>query len=266
MPIVYLTSADDERLAPYRDLTSKSMRRAGQFVVEGELLIGRLAESRFPVESVLVSQRHVHRLSDSLSTVANVYVVAPEEISRIVGFRFHRGMLACGRRLPSPTLDEALCAIDGALRLVVCPDLKDPTNLGSIVRTAAAFGADAILLGPTCADPFSRRVMRVSMGAPFRLSVIETADLRRDLVRLPEDFDVQRIAAVLDPQAERLSELPPAPRRALLLGSEGYGLDRSWIECCDRQVTIPMQPGIDSLNVAVAAGIFLHEFCQAPRD
>ncbi|HET6884353.1 MAG TPA: RNA methyltransferase, partial [Pirellulales bacterium] len=135
-------------------------------------------------------------------------------------------------------------------------------NLGAILRISAALGADAVVLGRRCADPFSRRVLRVSMGAALRLPLVETDDLAADLSKLRSDWQYQLIATVLDRDAEPLANMSRSPRVALLFGSEGHGLERSLVALCDRRATIPMQEGIDSLNVAVAAGICLHHFLQ----
>ncbi|MBW8884791.1 MAG: RNA methyltransferase, partial [Planctomycetia bacterium] len=149
--------------------------------------------------------------------------------------------------------------------LVVCPDVQDPTNLGSIIRSTAAFGCDALVLGSKCADPFSRRVLRVSMGAALHLPIIESANLAADVQRLI-DADCELIAAVLDQTAEPLAAVRRNPRMALLLGSEGHGLSEEWLQLAHRRVTIPMQLGIDSLNVAIAAAVLLYHFCQTPAD
>jgi tRNA G18 (ribose-2'-O)-methylase SpoU len=118
----------------------------------------------------------------------------------------------------------------------------------------------ALLLGPACADPFSRRVARTSMGANFRLPLIESSDLAQDLTALRDEYGVQLVATVLADDAEPLSSVVPVGRTALLFGSEGFGLTPHWLALCDRRVTIPMRPGVDSLNVNVAAGIFLYHW------
>jgi tRNA G18 (ribose-2'-O)-methylase SpoU len=135
--------------------------------------------------------------------------------------------------------------------------VQDPTNLGSINRSAAAFGCASLVLGSQCADPFSRRVLRVSMGAALHLPIVESRDLAADLdVLRRADFTL--VATVIDPTAEPLATFQRPEKLALLLGSEGHGLGPDWLSMCDRRVTIPMQLGIDSLNVAIAAAVFLY--------
>jgi tRNA G18 (ribose-2'-O)-methylase SpoU len=204
-------------------------------------------------------------------------------------FNFHRGVLACGRRLPALSLDEALAgaglptppkpttaglpATLAALprspakhTILVCPDVKDPTNLGSILRTAAALGAGAAVLGPQCADYLSRRVVRVSMGAALQLPLTETHDVAGCLARLRSQFGYELAAAVVDPAAEPLAKAGRGEKMAIVLGGEAHGLAPDVVALCDRRVTIPMHFGVDSLNVAIAAALFLFHFSQAATD
>jgi tRNA G18 (ribose-2'-O)-methylase SpoU len=261
MPVIHIDSADDPRLAVYRDLKSPLAKRRGErFVVESLLLVERLLASDLRVASVLTEQRFVDRVLPLVSSDTTVYVIPRSLVREITGFRFHRGVLACGHRPASPDLRRLMRSIAAPTTLAVCIGIQDPENLGSVIRSSAAFGVPLILLGPNCADSFSRRVARTSMGANFRVPVIEPADLAAELTVLRDEFNTQLVATVLDESARPLEEVPPAARTALLFGSEGYGLDQPWIDLCDVRVRIPMQPSIDSLNVSVAAGIFLHHF------
>ena len=151
------------------------------------------------------------------------------------------------------------------LTVVICPNCDNPENLGAIIRIGAAFGIDALILGRGCCDPFSRRVLRVSMGAALRLPILESPDLERDVRRLRDEWQVELIATVLDDTAEPLAHATKPLRLGLLFGNEADGLDERWLELCDRRLTIPMQEGTDSLNVAIAAGIFLHYFSSRSR-
>src|SRR5208283_5331706 len=130
-----------------------------------------------------------------------VYVVTFEQIHAVVGFPFHRGVLACAERTAWPSAEEILRQSDGRCTLVVCPRLSNPENLGAIARIADVFAIDAIVAGPSCPDPLSRRVLRVSMGSVLRLPVLivdNPLDLA-DLIR--RELDVEFWAAVASPQA-----------------------------------------------------------------
>jgi tRNA G18 (ribose-2'-O)-methylase SpoU len=258
MPRSWIEDLDDPRLAIYRHLKATNLtRRSPQFVVEGPKLLDRLRASRFPLASVLVTDRHEARVAPRVPPGVPLYVVPHDRIAALVGFRFHQGVLACGLRRPPPGLAEIVGAAE-RLTVVVCPRLTNPENLGAIVRIGDVFGIDAVLVGPRCPDPLSRRVLRVSMGTALRLPVIASADLERDVERLRSEWGVELAAAVADPAAEPFEAVRRPARVALLLGDEDEGLTPEWIARCDRRITIPMRPGADSLNVAVAAGILLH--------
>jgi tRNA G18 (ribose-2'-O)-methylase SpoU len=183
-------------------------------------------------------------------------------IHQVVGYKFHQGVIACGRRKAAPSLDEVALAWPADATLVICPELNNTENLGLLIRIAAGFGASAMILGPRSCDPFFRQSVRVSMGAVFSLPIVRCEDLDRDLSRLRSAWDVELIATVLDASADPLSEAARKGRIALLFGNEAQGLDPRIVELCDRGVTIEMKLGTDSLNVAVAAGIFLYHFTR----
>jgi tRNA G18 (ribose-2'-O)-methylase SpoU len=186
-------------------------------------------------------------------------------VDQITGFQFHRGILACGCRKPGPTIAEAAHRTGQTAIWVVCAGVQDPENLGGILRNCIAFGVDTVVLASPCADPFSRRVVRVSMGAVFKLTLVVSRDLTADLPRLCRDHDFALYATVLDDQAERVEEVDRPRRLALLFGNEGHGLGERILPMCHRQVTIPMSHGTDSLNAAVASGIFLYHFAHLAR-
>lgn len=257
-----ISSLDDPRLAPYRALKERELaREGGRFIAEGEQLVKRLLASAFATESVLLAQRRAPEIAPLVPEPLPVYVVPDEMMQQVLGFQFHSGVIAVGLRGPRKTLDDVLPRDAEALKLVICPETANTENLGGMIRIAAAFGVDAMILGERCCDPFFRQAVRVSMGTVFRLPIIQSEDLLRDLDRLKHAWNVERIATVLDaPQSEPLSESRIPPRWALLFGNEAQGLPRDIIDICDRRITIPMKLGTDSLNVMVAAGIFLYQF------
>jgi tRNA G18 (ribose-2'-O)-methylase SpoU len=226
--------------------------------------VRRLLASDFPVESVLVARRRAEEIA-SLAAARGappVYVAPDAMMHEIIGYKFHSGVIACGLRKPLPTLEQVVPRDRKPLTLVVCPEISSNENLGSLVRISAAFGAAAMLLGERSADPFFRQSIRVSMGTIFSLPVLQSQDLMRDLARLKMEWDVELIASVLEESAEPLSSAARRERVAILFGNEAQGLSREYLDLCDRRVTIPMQLGTDSLNVAVAAGVFLYHFTR----
>lgn len=265
MALIRIDDPTDERLAIYRDLPKSNLtRQSGLFIAEGKLLVDRLAASNYPLHSVLIDTRR-QSLLPPMSSDVPIYVAPAGVLEQIIGFNFHRGILACGRRRERLPLNAALSDLPAAATVVVCVELHDPTNLGGVLRNCAAFGVDAVLLTPRCADPFSRRVLRVSMGQVLQLRLIEAIDLVGDLAHLRRSFQFELVATVLSGTAELLAVARRGPRLALLMGNEAHGLPPELVATCDRQLTIPMSDGIDSLNVAVASGIVLYHFTRLQR-
>ncbi|MDG2385776.1 MAG: RNA methyltransferase [Pirellulaceae bacterium] len=265
MPQFRIREVADPRVERYRHLNRKSSRPFNTFIAESKLAVARAITSQFSLESILTDERYVEELDESTPCSLPIYVAANELLSQIVGFEFHRGQVASVRRPPEPSL-LSLTGEGSSSLIVVCPEIGDPTNLAGIIRNATAFGATGMLLGPTGADPYSRRVVRVSMGNVFRLPIRTAVNLTKDLQQLREQTNYQVVATVLDKSAETLMNFHRASRTALLFGGEGYGLSAEWIAMSDRQVTLPMAGKTDSLNVATASGIFLYQFSIAAND
>ena len=144
-----------------------------------------------------------------------VYVVNTELLRAVIGFTFHSGVMAIGRRKPSRDLAAVMDNAPARLTLVICPQIANTENMGALIRIAAAFGAHAMILGPQCCDPFWRQSVRVSMGAIFSLPLVRSNDLLDDLRRLRQQWGVQLAATVLaddaEPLASALAPRPPGP-------------------------------------------------------
>jgi tRNA G18 (ribose-2'-O)-methylase SpoU len=246
----------DPRLGDYlelRDPVARARREGDElFIAEGLVAMSRLFLSRHRVRSVLVSERKVHRLAELGSlTDAPVYVATPDVIESVVGFDFHRGALAAADRSPLPALEELLATSD---RLAVLVGLNDPENLGAIARSARALGVDGLVLDPQCADPYYRRVVRVSMGEILLLPVCRAQTWPGDLTRIADaGFETWAMTPAAD--AESIWDCSTAGRVAVVLGAEGPGLVAATIEGCTRRVRIPITPNVDSLNVGHAAAV-----------
>jgi len=264
MSVEVIDGVQDPRLDVFRDLKSmREERFQSLFVVEGLTVTERLLQSSFEVEAVVSEPRFVDRLAPRIPDSIPIFVLSRERVEQLAGYHFHRGVLACGRRPVSPTLAPLLPLAPAGVTLAVCIGIQDPENLGGIIRSSAALGVGAVVLSPGCADPYSRRVARTSMGANFKVPVVQPEDLRGQLMELRDRHGIRLVGTVLDAGAVMLGEVDKPPRTALLFGSEGWGLDESWLTLCDQRVTIPMQEGVDSLNASVAAGIFLYSYRAA---
>lgn len=256
-----IESLDDPRAAVYRNVKDRELARLGdRFLAEGELATRRLLASDYPVDSVLAAEKHVGDLALLLRPGVPLLAAPEAVVSGIVGFPFHSGIIGCGRRKPPVSLDEVAPRWNGSVTLVVLPEVTNTENLGALLRISSAFGVDAVILGPRSCDPFYRQAIRVSMGEVFRLTLVRSADLEADLARLRDVWGVELAATVLDDGAEPLAAATRPERLALVFGNEAQGVRPEHLVLCGRHITIPMKLGTDSLNVAVAAGIFLYHF------
>jgi tRNA G18 (ribose-2'-O)-methylase SpoU len=247
----------DERLADYRALRDPERRMregadGGFLIVEGMSSIKTLLHSGRTIRSLLFTSVEHARIGAALAGVAApVYVTTRPVLHALTGFDVHRGALASAQRW---TLPEASGLLADARRIVLCEAITDNTNLGTVFRSAAAFGYDAVLLDDPTVDPLARRSVRVSAGhtltVPFaRLAAITAA------IASARAAGFQVAALTPSPDAVDLRALVPGDRLALLLGTEGAGLSRAAIDAADVRVRIPLAAGVDSLNVAAAASI-----------
>jgi tRNA G18 (ribose-2'-O)-methylase SpoU len=267
--MTYLTGVErvddptDDRLADYAGLSDADARRRiegpggeGIFVAEGALVIRRLIRSPYRIRSLLVSERGLRGLEPALADVdAPVYLAAQAVIDAVTGFNFHRGALATADRRPLP---DPATLVAGADRLLLVEGIGDHENLGALFRNAAAFGVDAVLLDPTAADPLYRRSVRVSAGHVLAMPFTRMPDWPAGALAGLRAHGFEVVALTPSTSADDLRDLPPRPRRALMVGAEGDGLSVAALAAADQRVRITMSPAVDSLNVATAAAIALH--------
>lgn len=192
----------------------------------------------------------------------DLYVTGSAELRRITGFRFHRGCLALGERpvdgstpggLPPPRAGAPVVALDA---------VADPDNVGAIFRNAAAFGAAGVLLSPRCADPLYRKAIRTSMATtlslPFQVAAAD--DWPGPLARLHDDGErlIALTPALGAADLESVARSSSGGPLVLIAGNEGDGVSQAVLEQCDATVRIPLDPAVDSLNVATAVAIALY--------
>jgi tRNA G18 (ribose-2'-O)-methylase SpoU len=271
-----ISDSTDPRLDDYRNIPDPELlRNRGIFVAEGRLVVRRLlTESAYTTRSVMVTEAAHASLADVLDARSDlpVYVVSSSLIQDISGFNIHRGCLAIGERGAAANWKE-LVSTPGAepstpRMLVVLERVANPDNVGGIFRNAAAFGADAVLLDEASTDPLYRKAIRTSMGAALVVPFARVGSLPDMLTELPKDGFVT-VALTPAASAELLSSVADAVGAkavALVLGHEGAGLSEDALRACDVQVRIPTSSAVDSLNVASAAAIGLHEFSRRRAD
>jgi tRNA G18 (ribose-2'-O)-methylase SpoU len=279
--MIEITDPTDPRIAVFLNQKDAWLRAAhnpradgsapadhGRFIAEGVLVVEHLLKSRFPVESIFVSRSRMGGVEELLSSVPDrvpIFVAEQSVMDEIVGFPIHRGLLACGLRLPNP---DPIELARSSRALIVLEDLSNHDNVGSVFRSAAALGGAGvgILLSERCCDPLYRKALRVSMGHVLSMPYAVAEDLPGLLPRLGS---LGYVSLALTPEA---GSEPIGPglrdeidRPVLCFGAEGPGLTEAVKLSCDRRVCIPMASGVDSLNIAVAAAVSMYA-CLAPRS
>lgn len=264
--MIPVSSLDDPRVAGYRAVADPARLLADdRFVVEGRLVVPRLlqhsAESgrwAGAAESVLLSPAAFDQMRAVIERYPSVpvYVVPQAAMDGLVGFNMHRGCLALARRPTVPELSRE--TVIGARRILVLEGVNNPDNMGGIFRSAAAFGAGLVVLGPACADPLYRKSVRTSMGATLDVPYVLAGEWPSALDLLAE-CGVRILALATDADACPLSRfVPGSSPLALLAGAEGPGLSPAALARAAARITIPMTGRVDSLNVATAISIALY--------
>jgi len=271
VPIWSVDDAGDPRLADYRGIPEPELARTrGVFVAEGRLVVRRLLSSRFTTRSVLVTAAVLDGVKADLDAhpCVPVFVVPQSLMNAVAGFNIHRGCLAIGQR-PAPASWEHLVgsrrSSDRPQSLVALERVGNADNVGATFRAAAAFGAVGVLLDPSCADPLYRKAIRTSMGAALEVPFATDVPLIDALAHLRGE-GWSTVALTPDasaPPARDVFARVAGDRAVLVLGHEGDGLTTAAAAACTHMARIPMTTDVDSLNVAMAAGIALYEWRQA---
>lgn len=272
--IINLETIDDPQLDAYARLTEAQLRsrlepEKGIFIAESSKVIERALDGGMQPLSFLMDQKWieplrplVERASAEQGTDLPVYVLPHDELKKLTGFELTRGALAAFRRPPLPAVEDVLA---GAQRVAVLEDITNFTNVGAIFRSAAALGVDAVLVTPTCCDPLYRRCVRVSMGTVFQVPWTRIGTTKEDWpgagLELLHRLGFKAAALALSHDSVTLDDprLKAEEKLALVLGTEGDGLAPETIAQCDYTVLIPMQHGVNSLNVAAASAVAFWE-------
>ena len=268
--IVEITDLSAPELAVYARLTQAQLRNRlepekGIFIAESPKVIARALDAGYTPLSLLMERKQITGPAADILTRcgdAPVYTADRETLASLTGFELTRGVL-CAFRRPLPRSVEEVCR--NARRVAVLEGIVDSTNVGAIFRSAAALNMDAVLVTPSCCDPLCRRAVRVSMGTVFQVPWAVLGDSPADwpeggMARL-HAMGFKTAAMALDNRAVSIDDpaLHAEDKLAIVLGTEGDGLAHNTIAHCDYTVMIPMQHGVDSLNVAAAGAVAFWE-------
>lgn len=237
----------------------------GLFIAESPNVIERALDAGYEAESFLVEERYLRgpekRLINRCPN-AEIYVIDEEMISAITGYPMTRGMLAAMKRKELPDMEKML---NKASRVVVLENIMNPTNMGAIFRSAAALGMDAVVLTSGCTDPLYRRAIRVSMGTVFQIpwTIMDNRDVHwidaEGAVLKKLGYKLVSMALRNNTIDINSPVLKAEEKIAVIMGTEGEGLDGYTIDSSDYTVKIPMTHNVDSLNVAAASAVAFWE-------
>ena len=235
-------------------LLNREFPEKGLFIAESPKVIERALDAGYIPVSCLMEKRHIEgEGKDILSRMEGVPVFSAEfdVLTQLTGFKLTRGMLCAMKRKALPSVKE-ICKDKS--RIVILDKVMNPTNVGAIIRSAAALGMDAVLLTSGCSDPLYRRAARVSMGTVFQ---VPWTHLPENWVELLHENGFKTAAMALTDNSISIDapELLAEEKLAIVLGTEGDGLKENTVTACDYTVKIPMSHGVDSLNVAAAGAV-----------
>ncbi|MBQ2901728.1 MAG: RNA methyltransferase [Agathobacter sp.] len=273
--IIKITDLTIPELDVYARLSEVQLLRynepdLGLFICESPKVIMRALDAGYFPVSILVEEKEIKEevleiveRCDILCPSIPVYTANYETLSQLTGFNLTRGMLCCMKRNTLPSVEEIA---KSARRVAVMEDVVNPTNVGAIFRSAAALNMDAILLTPACSNPLYRRAARVSMGTVFQAPWTffkhgPSEDSQSHYVTELKRLGFKTVAFALRDDSISIDDpiLASEEKLAIILGTEGEGLQNSTLAACDYTVKIPMSHGVDSLNVAAASAIAFWE-------
>lgn len=268
--IIEITDFNAAELDVYARLTevqllNREFPERALFIAESPKVIGRALDAGYEPVSCLMDKRHIEGEGKPiLERIKDVPVFCAKEdvLTQLTGFKLTRGMLCAMKRKPLASVKE-IC--ESKRRIVILDKVMNPTNVGAIIRSAAALGMDGVILTPGCADPLYRRAARVSMGTVFQIDWTFSSDESLDEIK---SLGFKTVAMALKDNSLSISDprLAAEEKLAIIMGTEGDGLSDNTISDCDFTVKIPMYHGVDSLNVAAASAVAFYQLGACPRN
>lgn len=281
--MIKINDINDSRLNLFSKISEVELShfyepKPGLFLAESMKVLERALAAGYEPLCALVEERVYsdvselfNRYSDRFeeNTDISVYIAPFEALKQITGYHMTGGVICVMKRKLLPSVEE-ICL--GANTIAVLENVVNPTNIGAIFRNAAALGVDAVLLSPGCCDPLYKRAIRVSMGTVFQIPwtfVQKKGQNGLDAWPLQTMDYLQRqgfakVAMALDDKAISINntKLKAEAKKAILLGTEGTGLEAETLRLCDYTVMIPMSHEVDSLNVAAASALAFWELVK----
>ena len=266
-----ITSRKNPTIMKVFSLLDKKGREAhSAFMAEGIKLFSEAANSRLPIESVFVKEDRVDVIFPILETALNdknynnvkIYTVSESCFEKISTEKSPQGIIVVIKHLDffkscNKIIEESF-SNEVTKKSIILSSMRDPGNLGSVIRSAVAFGAERIIISSDCADVYNPKTIRAAMGTLFKVEILISDDLCRTVFALRQSK--RRVyAAELRSNAVSLDEVSLDSNDIIVIGNEGHGISDKLSAECDGSIYIPIAPGAESLNASVAAAIFMRE-------
>ncbi|MBF0622371.1 MAG: RNA methyltransferase [Magnetococcales bacterium] len=264
MPIIDITDPDDPRLDPYRVLSRSCVQSSPSgFVAQGVNVVNRLLTSTLAIHSMMVVTNKIDQLTPQPAESVTLYRITKAILKSVAGTGYKSGVYAHAEQPKLLEIGTFLSSLasDEPITVLILSNSNNPRNIGAMIRSAAGLGAHGVILGDHSADPFHNQSVRASMGAVFGMPLIQCDDLKQGLIQLHQEGGFQLAATVLDAEATPLMQTKREQKRiGIVMGNEYNGLSQDCITQCQQKITLPMANETDSLNVTMAATLFLYHY------
>lgn len=260
--MINITSKDNSLIKHINKLnkSSKYRKKKNEFVAEGVRICNDAVESNACISSLVICEDIIEKYRDTIGRIEEhceeVYVVTKPLFKEISETKTPQGVLCVIKALDKPTLFDK---IKSGGKFVALDNIQDPSNLGTILRTAEAVGIDGIILSGDCCDIYSPKVVRGSMGAVFRIPFAKVNSIKDFII---SHKNITSYASVVHDSADKITEIEFDDSSVLVIGNEGNGAKKETASACDYLVTIPMNGRAESLNASAAAAILMWEMIK----
>jgi tRNA G18 (ribose-2'-O)-methylase SpoU len=259
-----INDINDPRIAPYRSLKVRHPEDDGLFIVESRPAVRSLLRTNMEIVSCLTTREYYEnfRREDPLleGKDLELYLMEKKDIENVIGFRFHHGIMMAAKYPRRMNTEERSSGWEKPHFLVALNGVHDPQNVGLIVRNAAAFGADTLIVDGGTYEPYYRKVARISMGALFNIKIAYEEKLGPALLALKKKFGTRIVVTSLGDDCVGLEKADLSGNICVVLGNEADGASSSVLDIADTKIRIPHRfDRADSLNVACAGAICLYQ-------
>lgn len=254
-----ITSRTNPAISAAAALRKKKHRdESKMFLLDGIKLLREAVAAGIEITSVFATEKNLPLCREILPE--NVITVVTEPVfDRLSTEKSPQGVICVAKYIDKIHIINKIYKVDdfrNGGRYLMLSSLRDPGNLGTVIRTAAAFGIDGLILSSDCADIYNPKTVRAAMGTLFRMSVAYASDIV-DTVSVLGEAGYSVCAAVLDPDSESLDTMRVTDKTVFVIGNEGHGIDPAIISAAHKKVYIPMAEGVESLNASAAAAVFM---------